>query len=129
MALGGYLAQLSIRSYDAVLPLAGVPVSLLVSTTAAVGDQGSVSFALHGVIPNPPVRELMVSFSLPDAQPATLDLLDLAGRRIQSVDVGSQGAGRHSVSLGRSGALPSGIYLVRLQRAGHSFVSKCLIVR
>ena len=88
-----------------------------------------VRLALHGFTPNPPVRELAVSFSLPDAAPATLELLDLAGRRVRSVDVGTLGTGRHTVALGERVGLPSGVYLVRLRHSGRSLVAKCVLMR
>ncbi len=87
------------------------------------------SLALHGMEPNPALRDLTVAFSLPDAQPATLELLDLAGRRLRQQDVGASGAGRHVVSLGRTASLPAGLYLVRLQRGDRTLVAKCVIMQ
>jgi hypothetical protein len=89
----------------------------------------SAPFALFGLQPNPAVREVRVAFSLPDDRPATLELLDLAGRRVRFQAVGSNGPGRHVISLGPTGSLPSGVYLVRLERDGRRFVSKCVVVQ
>jgi hypothetical protein len=86
-------------------------------------------FALYGLQPNPAVRDLRVAFSLPDDQPATLELLDLAGRRVRFLSVGSHGAGRHVVSLGQTASMASGVYLVRLERGGRKFVSKCVVMQ
>jgi hypothetical protein len=86
-------------------------------------------FALDGARPNPAGRDLNVAFALPDGSAATLELLDLAGRRLRSVEVGSLGAGRHLVSLGGTRELPGGVYLIRLTRDGRSFVSKAAVVR
>jgi len=71
----------------------------------------------------------MVSFTLPDAEPATVELLDLAGRRLRLLQVGAAGPGRHSLSLGAVGSLRSGVYLVRLKHRGQSLVSKCVLMR
>jgi subtilisin family serine protease len=89
----------------------------------------SAPFALFGLQPNPAVREVRVAFSLPDDRPATLELLDLAGRRVRFQAVGSNGPGRHVISLGPTGSLPSGVYLVRLERDGRRFVSKCVVMQ
>ena len=72
---------------------------------------------------------MAVSFSLPDAGRATLDMLDIAGRRVASIEVGAAGAGRHVVSFGNSASFHAGVYLVRLRHAGHSIVRKCVIAR
>lgn len=75
-------------------------------------------FELRGFVPNPAVGAPRVGFSLPDASPARLELLDVAGRRVRSLEVGGLGAGRHTASLG-GGPLAPGIYHVRLVgRAG-----------
>ena len=55
---------------------------------------------------------LAVAFSLPDNQSAKLSLVDVAGRLIDSREVGSLGSGRHTVNLGNH--LPKGMYFVRL---------------
>jgi hypothetical protein len=88
-----------------------------------------VSLALHGMEPNPAVNNLTVAFSLPDAEPASLELLDLAGRRLLSREVGSQGPGRHVVSLGRAGSLPAGVYMIRLQRGNRVLVKKGIVMQ
>ena len=41
-------------------------------------------FAVHGAFPNPAKAGFAVSFSLPSNAPATLDVIDLAGRRVVS---------------------------------------------
>ncbi len=75
--------------------------------------------ALEGARPNPsPERALNAAFTLADGSPARLDALDLAGRRVGGAEVGSLGAGRHVVTLARPGALPPGLYWLRLTQAG-----------
>ena len=133
---GTFTRSLAVSSDDPDEPTAtialkgtGLPAGLR-DEAAATGDPpAALSLALHGLVPNPPVRDLMVSFTLPDAEPATLELLDLAGRRLRQVDVGRAGPGRHSLSLGAVGSLRSGVYLVRLKHHGHSLVSKCVLMR
>ncbi len=59
-------------------------------------------------------RALPRSFALPVASRATLELVDVSGRRVASRDVGTLGAGRHEMNLGEGQRLSSGIYFVRL---------------
>jgi hypothetical protein len=88
-----------------------------------------LKLALHGLAPNPPVHDLTVSFTLPDARPARVELVDLAGRRVRDADVGAASPGRHSISLGAVGSLPSGVYWLRLRHGGQSLVRKCVLMR
>ena len=84
----------------------------------AVGEQPP-RLALLGAWPNPARAELTVSLSLPvGGVPGTLELLDLAGRRVASRDLTSESAGRHQVRLVEGQVLPPGLYLVRLAHAG-----------
>jgi hypothetical protein len=129
-AAGPFRGQLTVNSNAAGKPTASITlVGIGVGTASADLAQPPLSLALYGLVPNPPVRELMVSFTLPDDQPATVDLLDLAGRRLREVAVGSSGPGRHSISLGSVGSFESGVYLVRLRHGGRSIVKKCVLTK
>jgi hypothetical protein len=90
----------------------------------------TAEFAVGRVFPSPAKSGFSVSFSLPSSAPATLDVIDLAGRRVLSRQVGSMGAGRHTLSLGTdSGRLPVGIYAVRLSQSGKVASSKVTVIR
>ena len=80
----------------------------------AAPGAGPAVLALAGAFPNPARRQLTVAFALPDDRPATLELLDLAGRRVGSAPIGSFGAGSHRVSIVPGRPLHAGLYLVRL---------------
>ena len=70
-----------------------------------------------------------MSFSLPGDDPATLELVDLNGRRVMSREVGSLGAGSHTLSLqSETAGLSSGVYLLRLSQRGHSLSSKVVLM-
>ena len=86
-----------------------------------------LSLALTGMEPNPASVDVRVAFSLPDARPTSIELIDLAGRRLRSIQVGSRGAGRHVLSLGKTGSLPAGVYLIRLLRDGQALVVKGVV--
>jgi hypothetical protein len=85
--------------------------------------------ALGGLRPNPASSELNVAFTLGQSAPASLEVLDLGGRRIVSRDVGGMGPGRHVLRLWETRALSPGVYWIRLQQAGQSAVTKGVITR
>lgn len=99
------------------------------STTEPVWvDVPALRFSLE-LPANPALRGLVVSFSLPDASAARLDLLDVAGRRRVSRPVGELGAGDHLLQLAAPGTLAPGMYLVRLTRGEESRVARVSIIR
>jgi hypothetical protein len=85
--------------------------------------------ALHGARPNPAIRSLRVSFSLPDDAAARLEVFDVRGRRIEAHSVGSLGPGTHTLEIARGGSLPPGVYLIRLEAGGRRFSARTVVVR
>jgi len=77
-------------------------------------------FALGLISPNPSPRGFHVSYTLPNSAPATLELVDVTGRRVASLNVGGNGAGTHEADLGSAGEIKPGVYWVRLNQAGRS---------
>jgi hypothetical protein len=84
-------------------------------------------FALDGARPNPALRDLYVSFSLPTAAPATLALFDLNGRLLRTLGLGT--SGRQVVRLDEGLSLDPGIYLVRLTQGARTLTSRVSVVR
>jgi hypothetical protein len=85
--------------------------------------------ALEGVHPNPnPGRQLTVSFSMTRAEPATLELLDVSGRRVRSRTI-EPALGAHRVQLNGVEPLPAGLYWVRLSQAGEYLTSKVTVIQ
>jgi len=72
---------------------------------------------------------LRVAFTLADASPARLDVLDVAGRVVVSQDVGGAGPGEHSMELGDRAGLAQGIYFLRLRQGGSEARTRAAIVR
>jgi hypothetical protein len=85
--------------------------------TTGVPEGARASFTLHGVSPNPSHGPMRVRFSLADHRPARIEVMDVAGRRVISREVGEMGPGEHEVRL--ETRLSAGLYLVRL-RQDHS---------
>jgi hypothetical protein len=106
----------------------GVSDRFIVSPLLGVGG-ATLRFALQGAVPNPS-RGLNVNFSLANAEPATLAVFDVSGREVSVYQVGSLGAGRHSVSVGGvSGTLAPGVYLVHLVQGSHQYVTRAILIQ
>lgn len=107
--------------------IAGITGAFSIESIVGVGDGGAVAFALPGASPNPSKGALTVGFSLPNSSKATLSLYDVAGRRVVSREVGSLGAGRHTVTLAER--LRAGMYVIQLSQDGRSLTSRAAVVR
>jgi len=84
--------------------------------------------ALEGLRPNPARAEnAAVAFTLAGSAQATLELLDVTGRRVVSREVGALGPGRHVIRLG--GDLAAGIYVMRLRTGMVGVTSRAVILK
>ena len=91
----------------------------------SVPGETSHALSLDPVRPNPlRTGVLTVHFALPSGSAASLELLDLAGRRIATREVGSLGAGQHSLGLGEGCRLAPGLYLVCLRQGTNMRVTR-----
>ena len=96
----------------------------------SVPGDAPLAFALEPVRPNPSRGgTLTIRFALPGAEPAALELLDIAGRRIATREVGSLGAGRHTLEIGEGRRLAPGLYLVRLRQGTKTRVTRVAVLR
>ena len=89
----------------------------------------ALQLALEGLRPNPAVGELQVWFTLPDAKSATLELLDVSGRRVLAREVGALGAGRHTVRLDQGARVPPGLYWMRLRQGARTLLARGAVIR
>jgi len=98
-------------------------------TTEEWVEVPALQLALEGPRPNPAVGALNVWFTLPNATPATLELLDVSGRRALSREVGALGAGRHMVRLDQGAPVPPGMYWVALRQAARTLRARAAVIR
>jgi hypothetical protein len=79
--------------------------------------------------PNPVDRDLAISVTLPGAEAARLDLLDVSGRRIDRHQWSAGSIGTWSVDFSASAArmLP-GVYFLRLSQGARSVVTRLSVV-
>jgi hypothetical protein len=68
-------------------------------------------------------------FTLPSRDPATLELIDIAGRRVVRHEVGAWGPGPQVLTLGASPRLTSGLYFLRLTQAGRVLNARVVLMR
>jgi hypothetical protein len=83
-------------------------------------------FALASPWPNPVRGAWSASFALEDDGPATLSLLDPAGRVVDAREVGTYGAGRHALAFDAA-ALRPGLYFVRLVQGARDEVRRLVV--
>jgi len=86
-----------------------------------------LALALDGLRPNPADRELAVSLSLPDGEPAVIELVDLAGRVVAHREIAAR-PGNHVIHLRDGGDVAPGVYFVRLTHRGTLLTRKACVV-
>lgn len=91
-------------------------------------DEQVTRLTLSGAWPNPMRGALTVSFALPRAGDAQLELIDLAGRRVAQRLERGLAAGAHRITLASGLALRPGLYLVRLAQGGESRSLKVAVI-
>jgi hypothetical protein len=88
------------------------------------------ALALLGAQPNPARQDLSVSYSLAvSGARGTLELLDLAGRRVAWRDLSGESAGRHQVRLIERQSLQPGVYMLRLSHGGQVRGMKVAVIQ
>ena len=86
------------------------------------GEQSSVLhvFEVRQNFPNPFNPSTNIAYSLPASGAVSLEVMDVLGRRVHTVEQGIQSEGDHSVQFDvRSAGLPSGVYYYRINYSGH----------
>jgi len=87
------------------------------------------SLAIEAIRPTPSRGLLFATITLPSAERARLEVLDVSGRRVRSVDLAALGAGRHEIDLGKDGTLWPGYYSVVLRQGSQSARRSALVIR
>ena len=90
-----------------------------------------LEFALDPVFPNPAPKGARIGFALPRAAQVRMSLLDVQGREVARLADGPYPAGRHDLKWngrGAGGAVSSGLYFVRLEVAGRTFIRRMAFV-
>jgi len=99
-----------------------------VQEKSRTGSRTPNEYSLMQNFPNPFNPETKISFTLPDAQYATLKVFDVLGREVRTLVAEWREAGAHEVVF-NAADLPSGIYFYRLEAGPFSKSRKLLILR
>ena len=90
----------------------------------------ALQLALRVAAPNPSTDgRLRVEFALRNGRLARLELMDVAGRVLNSREVGSLGPGTHSVDISGGRPLRPGIYFLRLTQGGREVRARAAVTR
>jgi hypothetical protein len=111
---------------DITCTLGAVFDSFGINAVAAVppGSETGPRLAFRSITPNPTAAGVEIAYSLPEATPVRLELVDLSGRLILGRDLGSPGPGFHVANLPSQTVPAPGIYWLRLSQSGRSVSSK-----
>ena len=96
----------------------------------AVNDnpETPANFSLYQNHPNPFNARTCIEYVLSASSSVSLEIYDIAGRRLQVLQSGYQEAGVHLV-VWNADSWPSGIYLYKLKAGEASETRKCLLVK
>ncbi|MBL0176058.1 MAG: T9SS type A sorting domain-containing protein [Ignavibacteria bacterium] len=130
--------------YQDIVPAELIPLPMLWYRLRQVDRDGRVEYSqivrvslpsatavavLHAPYPNPFARVTVLSFTLMEAQPVTLHVIDGAGRTVHRLhDDALLSAGSHSMRFDGSG-LPAGVYHVVLRTSRGSETRTLLLAR
>jgi hypothetical protein len=90
---------------------------------------GPARLSLARPWPNPARGPFSVTFSLPAEGDATLELVDVAGRRVLERSLGTLAPGAHTVRLDAVPArIPSGVYFLKLTHQHASVTSRMVLL-
>ena len=98
------------------------------SPLASADPVAGEGFRLISALPNPARHGLDVTFSLAERGWATLEVLDVAGRRVDRVELGP-GPLTRTTHLGREIFPSPGLFYIRLRQAGHQASTRIAVIR
>ncbi len=127
--LAGENAAASFLNYDDIYSDNYGVLTIVVDSLApvSVGEPG-VDALFQLLIAPSATGTIEVSFELPTAGAAMLELFDVSGRRVDLREVAPGALGRHRARLG-AGSLPSGVYFFRLVQANDVIVKRAWVIR
>ena len=88
-----------------------------VTTSMAEADNGASHFGQVKVYPNPADNQATFTYSIGQARNLKIDLFNLHGKLLQTLEEGRKSAGYHQLRLDTSN-LPAGMYVIRMQSEG-----------
>jgi hypothetical protein len=105
-----------------------IPVLIWVLDADERSDKTPRDYALHPAYPNPFNPVTTLSFDLPQRAMVDIHAYDLLGREMATLVHGAMEAGTHQVWFDGA-ALPSGMYLIRMQSGSFSAMQKVVLLK
>jgi len=99
------------------------------ATFASAPGAAASDLTIRDLSPNPARGEFTIRWSVPASGPATIDLLDVAGRRVQGAPVDSRGARDGETRFDGLDDLPAGLYWVRLRQGRQTVTKRVALIR
>lgn len=97
-------------------------------TTGVENEVVPAEFALRQNYPNPFNPSTAIEFSLPKGENVKLEIFDVLGRKVQTIINEFKEAGNYKVYFNAS-ALPSGVYLYKIDTGANSSVKKMILMK
>jgi hypothetical protein len=107
---------------------ASKPVISLTPTVVEELAQKPLEFKLGEAFPNPFNPSATIEYFLPKDTPITLEIYNISGQKIATLDSGRKSAGKHTVVWDAHG-LPSGVYFYTLRAEGYVRTGKALLMK
>ncbi|OGC92716.1 MAG: hypothetical protein A2W25_06985 [candidate division Zixibacteria bacterium RBG_16_53_22] len=104
------------------------PIIVIDPTRADDPNGLPLDFAITAIAPNPFNAQTTIHYLLPEPSEVSLTVYDILGRRIETLDIGYQSAGAHSVTWDGTGR-NSGIYFARVVAGGRSQGGRMVLVK
>lgn len=107
---------------------------LFITKLAPDGTEGiqnnniPTAFSLSPAYPNPFNAYTTIRYSLSKATSVSIEVFDIAGRKVETLPSGFQLAGEHSI-VWNAEDKPSGVYFYRLKADGFSKTEKCILLK
>ncbi|MEE4256889.1 MAG: T9SS type A sorting domain-containing protein [Bacteroidales bacterium] len=90
---------------------------------SAIDEQEEKIFSIY---PNPCSGVLHLQYSISDIRYSKIELVDISGKIVRSIEVNDQSPGQHHQAMGVSD-LPTGMYFVKVVNGNNTAVKKLLI--
>lgn len=120
---------------DPTLPIYGPHSSPYVGVDGSGGNNGGIPhrLAIDGVTPNPFNPRTQIEFSLPERGHVSMEVFDIAGRRVKTLEDRVLSAGNHKVqwqgSTNDEKPAASGVYFIRLRHRDNVVSQKIVLLK
>jgi hypothetical protein len=122
--------ETEIETEAAVVYVGGSETAVVAKGAAGIAPAAEATPAALAVdaYPNPATTRATLRFASPSAQPATVTVYDLLGRTVATPFSGEATAGLNEVTVA-TGALPAGVYVVRVTAGAESVTTRLTVIR